>query len=69
MITLTDSVLLRLSAQVPEDIGAIEVNYYYYYYFLDVANPNSVRRDGGQFVAITQPSGQVRLPILVFNNH
>ena len=27
---LNDSVLLRLRAQVPEDICAIEVNYYYY---------------------------------------
>ena len=30
MITLNDSVLLRLGAQVPEDIGAIEVHYYHY---------------------------------------
>ena len=28
-IMLNDSVLLHLLAQVPEDIGAIEVNYYY----------------------------------------
>ena len=26
---LNDSVVLRLSAHVPDDIGAIEVNYYY----------------------------------------
>ena len=29
---LNDSVSVRLSAQVPENIGPIEVNHYYYYY-------------------------------------
>ena len=29
MIMLNDSVLLYLGAQVPEDIGTIEVNYYH----------------------------------------
>ena len=29
VIMLNDSGLLRLCAQVPQDIGAIEVNYYY----------------------------------------
>ena len=35
---LKDSVLLRLRAQVPEDIGAIEVNYYYYYSWLVIVD-------------------------------